>query len=200
MLKRFFDFFISFFILIVFFPFGIIISLLILIESKGGVFYFQKRVGKNQIEFILWKFRTMKTNADKEGQLTIGMRDKRITRIGYFLRKYKIDEFPQFINVLKGDMSIVGPRPEVKEYVDLYSNDQKKILHVKPGITDYASLHYFDENKILGESEIPKKTYIYEIMPKKIELNIKYIHEISVLTDLKIIYLTAKKILYRNKS
>ena len=142
-MKRLFDIFVSLIILSVFLPFGILISLAIILESKGGAFYRQKRVGKNGISFRLWKFRTMRVDADKLGKLTVGMRDPRITRVGYFIRKSKLDEFPQFLNVLTGEMSIVGPRPEVQEYVDLYTSDQRKVLTVKPGITDYASLEYF---------------------------------------------------------
>lgn len=136
----------------------------------------------------------MRANADKEGKLTVGMRDSRITRIGYFIRKYKLDEFPQFINVIKGEMSVVGPRPEVREYVDLYSTEQQKILSVKPGITDYASLAYFDENELLAKSDNPTKTYIKEIMPAKLELNKRYIENPTIGADLKIIWLTVKKI------
>ena len=136
----------------------------------------------------------MRTNADKEGKLTVGMRDSRITRIGYFIRKYKLDEFPQFINVIKGEMSVVGPRPEVREYVDLYSTEQQKILSVKPGITDYASLAYFEENELLAKSDNPTETYIKEIMPSKLELNKRYIENPTIGADLKIIWLTIKKI------
>ena len=136
----------------------------------------------------------MRTNADKEGKLTVGMRDSRITRIGYFIRKYKLDEFPQFINVIKGEMSVVGPRPEVREYVDLYSTEQQKILSVKPGITDYASLAYFEENELLAKSDNPTETYIKEIMPAKLELNKRYIENPTIGADLKIIWLTIKKI------
>lgn len=136
----------------------------------------------------------MKPNSDQFGQLTVGMKDPRITSIGYFLRKTKLDEFPQFINVLAGQMSVVGPRPEVQEYVDYYSPEQRKILNIKPGITDYASLEYFDENRLLGESSNPKETYIKEIMPHKLELNQKYLQNPSLKHDLKIIFLTAKKI------
>lgn len=194
MIKRLFDILFSLVVLIIFLPFGVVISLLILSTSRGGVFYRQVRVGKDGILFKLFKFRTMRTNADKTGKLTIGMKDPRITSIGYFLRKYKIDEFPQFINVLLGDMSVVGPRPEVKEYTDLYTDTQRKVLVVKPGITDYASLEYFDENRLLGESENPKKTYIEEIMPAKLELNQKYISKPTIMHDLKIIWLTFKKV------
>lgn len=136
----------------------------------------------------------MRINADKSGKLTVGMRDNRITAIGYFIRKYKLDEFPQFINVLKGEMSIVGPRPEVPEYVALYNSSQIEILKVKPGITDYASLEYFTENELLAKSDNPEKTYIEEIMPAKIKLNEKYLANPVLSADLKIIWLTFKKI------
>jgi lipopolysaccharide/colanic/teichoic acid biosynthesis glycosyltransferase len=194
-MKRLFDILFSLFILLFFLPFGIVLSVLIILESKGGVFYKQERIGKNGIPFYLLKFRSMRTDADKLGKLTVGMRDPRITRIGYFIRKFKLDEFPQFINVLKGEMSIVGPRPDVKEYVDLYSSEERKVLEVKPGITDYASLEYFEESDLLAKSSHPEKTYIEEIMPAKLKLNQKYIANPTLLVDLKIIFLTAKRIL-----
>lgn len=137
----------------------------------------------------------MRLNADKLGKLTVGMRDPRITKIGYFIRKYKLDEFPQFINVLKGDMSIIGPRPEVKEYVDLYTVEQREILNVKPGITDYASIEYFDESRLLGESENPRETYIQEIMPAKLELNKKYLENPTFTHDLRLMWRTFKKMI-----
>ena len=196
-MKRLFDILFSLFILLFFLPFGIVLSVLIILESKGGVFYKQERIGKNGNPFYLLKFRSMRTNADKLGKLTVGMRDPRITRIGYFIRKFKLDEFPQFINVLKGEMSIVGPRPDVKEYVDLYTDEQRTILLVKPGITDYASLEYFEESDLLAKSSNPEKTYIEEIMPAKIKLNQKYIANPTLLVDLKIIFLTAKRILVK---
>lgn len=164
-------------------------------DSKGGVFYKQIRVGKEKKDFKLLKFRTMKPASDTKGLLTVGNRDNRITKIGYYLRKYKIDEFPQLINVLVGEMSLVGPRPEVRKYTNLYTQSQQKVLSVKPGITDYASIKYIDENRLLGESKNPEKTYIEEIMPKKLELNLKYIDEISIKTDLKIIFKTIGKII-----
>jgi len=194
-LKRIFDIVVSLIILILFFPIGIIISLWILLESKGGVFYKQERIGKDGVPFKMFKFRSMRKDADKAGNLTVGMRDPRITRSGYFIRKYKLDEFPQFINVLKGDMSIVGPRPEVREYTDLYTDEQRKILSVKPGITDYASLEYFKENELLGQSADPHRTYIEEIMPAKIELNMKYIKDPGIVRDLKIMWKTFLKII-----
>lgn len=197
MLKRLFDIAVSFFILLVFLPFGLIIALLILFSGRGGVFYRQERIGQYGKAFFLLKFRTMRPDADKSGKLTVGMRDSRVTGVGYFLRKYKLDEFPQFINVLRGEMSIVGPRPEVREYVELYTEEQKKILQVRPGITDYASLEYFDENRLLGESENPKETYIREIMPHKLKLNRKYLANPGLGHDLKIMFKTALKIFTR---
>ncbi len=196
MVKRIFDITLSLILLSMFFPFGLLISVWILIESSGGVFYKQARIGQKGIPFKMFKFRSMRQNSDKLGQLTVGMRDPRITRSGYFIRKYKLDEFPQFINVLKGDMSIVGPRPEVQEFVDLYTIEQRKILNVKPGITDYASLEYFKENELLGLSDDPRKTYIEEIMPAKIELNMKYIQHPGLLNDIKIMWRTFLKIVH----
>ncbi len=193
-MKRIFDVFISVTVLIFFFPFGIILSLLISLSSKGGVFYLQRRIGKNKKPFFLIKFRSMRLDSDKKGKLTIGMKDNRITKIGLFIRKFKLDEFPQFINVIKGDMSIVGPRPEVAEYVKLYTKEQQRIFKVKPGITDYASLEYFKENEILANSKNPEKTYTEEIMPKKIALNYKYLDNPTLLNDLKIILKTFVKI------
>lgn len=194
-MKRLFDILVSLLILSVFLPFGIIIAFWILLDSKGGVFFIQQRIGKNGEPFGLYKFRTMRPDSEKQGTLTVGMRDPRITWIGVKLRAVKLDEFPQFINVLKGDMSIVGPRPEVKEFVDLYSPEQRKILMVKPGITDYASLEYFKENELLAASDNPRQTYIDEIMPAKIELNKKYLAEVSVVTDIKIMWATFKKMI-----
>lgn len=137
----------------------------------------------------------MRSNADKSGLLTVGGRDSRITKVGYYIRKYKVDELPQLINVLLGDMSLVGPRPEVRKYVDLYTADQLNVLNAKPGITDYASIEYSNENEILGKAADPEKVYIEEIMPAKLKLNLKYIEEQGILTDLKIIFRTVFKIL-----
>ena len=194
-MKRIFDIVVSSLILLVFLPFGLVISVIIALTSRGGVFYVQERVGKDKKPFGLFKFRTMAKDADKSGKLTVGMRDSRITSIGYFLRKYKLDEFPQFINVLNGTMSVVGPRPEVQEYVDLYSDSQLEVLKVKPGITDLASLEYFNENDLLGKASDPQKTYIEEVMPAKLELNKKYIANPSIGNDIKIMWRTFKKII-----
>ncbi len=138
----------------------------------------------------------MRTDADKKGLLiTVGGRDSRITRMGYFIRKYKVDELPQLLNVFFGDMSLVGPRPEVRRYVDMYNAEQKKVLSVKPGITDYASIEYSNENELLGKAADPEKVYIEEIMPAKLNLNLRYINEQGIVTDLKIIFNTIKKII-----
>lgn len=194
MVKRIFDIFFSLIGIIFLLPVFIFISTIILCTSKGGIFYFQNRVGKDNVDFKLYKFRTMFVDADKKGLLTVGGRDPRITPIGYYLRKYKLDELPQLFNVLFGSMSLVGPRPEVRKYVDLYNEEQKKVLSVKPGITDYASLEYFSENELLGKSSNPEQTYIQEVMPAKLELNKKYIKEAGVATDIKIIFRTLRKI------
>jgi lipopolysaccharide/colanic/teichoic acid biosynthesis glycosyltransferase len=193
-MKRTADICISLLILVLFLPFGLLLMLLISLESTGGVFYLQERVGRNGQLFKLIKFRSMRPNADKGSQITIGNRDPRITRTGYFIRRFKLDEFPQFINVIKGEMSIVGPRPEVPYYVNLYNEDQKKVLACKPGITDYASLAYFHENEILANAADPQKAYIEEVMPAKIALNQRYLSDPSLFKDFKIIWLTALKI------
>ena len=194
MLKRIFDITLSLFGLIILLPFMLIIAILIKIDSKGSVFFKQIRVTKNGKEFKIFKYRTMRVGSDKYSQITVG-KDGRITKIGSFLRKYKLDEIPQLINVLVGDMSLVGPRPEVPKYVNLYTEEQKEILKVRAGITDYASIEFSNENDLLASEENPEKAYIEKVMPKKIELNKKYLSEISVLTDIKIILLTIKKIL-----
>ena len=194
MLKRIFDTILSLFGLVILLPFMLIIAIFIKLDSKGPVFFKQVRVTKNGREFKIFKYRTMRVGSDKYSQITVG-KDKRITEIGSFLRKYKLDEIPQLINVLVGDMSLVGPRPEVPKYVNLYTEEQKEILKVRAGITDYASIEFSNENDLLASEENPEKAYIEKVMPKKIELNKKYLSEISVLTDIKIILLTIKKIL-----
>ena len=187
--KRIFDIFASLIVIILLLWLFIIISIWILLDSRGGIFYKQIRVGKDGKEFYLLKFRSMQTNADKSGQLTIG-NDARVTTVGRFIRKTKIDEFPQLINILKGEMSIVGPRPEVPKYVALYNNEQRKVLQVLPGLTDYASVEYINEQKVLGEASDPEKKYVEEVMPKKLNLNLKYIEERSFGLDLKLIFKT----------
>lgn len=194
-MKRLFDIFCSFFGLLILSPFLLCIAVSILLESKGGIFYRQERIGKDAHPFRLYKFRSMRPDSDKHGLLTVGSRDSRITKTGYFIRKYKVDELPQLINVLIGDMSLVGPRPEVKKYTDLYSEEQRKVLSVQPGITDWASLEYFQESDLLSQSSDPEKTYIEEIMPAKLRINRKYISNHSLPEDIRIILLTAKRII-----
>lgn len=196
-MKRLFDILLSLLVLTVGLPFGLLVALLIVVDSRGHVFYRQSRVGRNNVDFLLYKFRTMCVEADKGSQITIGEDDVRITRAGAFLRKFKIDEFPQFLNILKGEMSIVGPRPEVRKYVDLYTPEQMRVLSVRPGLTDYASIRYVNENAILAASSDPEKTYIEEIMPDKLNLNLKYIDEQSLCTDCKIIAKTLVAIFKR---
>ena len=195
MLKRFFDITSSLIVLTIGLPFFIIISLLIALDSKGGVFFIQQRVGKHNKDFGLFKFRTMRRGSEKAGQITVGGKDPRITKTGYLLRKFKLDEFPQLLNVILGDMSIIGPRPEVRRYVDIYSKEQLEVLAVRPGLSDFASIEYMNENELLGKSENPEKTYIEEIMPAKLKLNLKYIQQKSFSTDIKLIFKTIGKIL-----
>ena len=194
MLKRLFDITFSFLLIILLVPLFLIIAVLVKLDSRGPVFFLQTRVGKNNRDFKLFKFRTMYVDADKKGLLTVGHRDSRITRVGYNLRKYKLDELPQLFNVLIGDMSVVGPRPEVRKYVDMYDERQQKVVSVRPGITDFASIRYVNENELLKNTENPEKLYIDEIMPAKLELNLKYIENRHFFKDLKIILLTVKAI------
>ncbi len=194
-MTRLFDILFSFAGLVVLSPILLVVYILIRTESPGGGFYRQQRVGKDGKMFGLLKFRSMRTGSDKQGLITVGGHDSRITRIGYFIRRYKIDELPQLLNVLKGDMSLVGPRPEVKKYVDMYTAEQRRVLSVKPGITDYASIEYADENEILGRADDPDKAYVEQIMPDKIRLNMRYIENHNSREYFKIIFLTIKKII-----
>lgn len=194
MIKRLFDITSSLIALVLLLPLIVVVSILIMTDSKGGAFFHQIRVGKNGREFKLHKFRTMRPAAETGGQLTVGMRDSRITKIGYSLRRYKLDELPQLWNILVGEMSVVGPRPEVPKYVAMYTAEQRKVLNVRPGLTDYASIKYVNENEVLEKSSNPEKTYIEEIMPEKLQLNLKYIEEQSLSTDLKILTDTIKAI------
>lgn len=187
---RFFDFFFSLLGIIVLFPVFLFIYVAICLESKGGGFYRQLRVGRYGKDFYVYKFRSMRVGADKKGSITVGGRDPRITRMGYFIRKYKLDELPQLLNVLKGDMSLVGPRPEVRKYVNVYTEEQRKVLSVRPGITDYASIEYMDENIILGQADNPDKAYVELIIPDKIRYNMKYINNQGISEYFKIIFLT----------
>lgn len=189
-LIRFFDFLFSLVGIIILSPLFVLVSILIKLDSKGAVLYKQTRVGKGNIDFKLYKFRTMKTNSDKKGLLTVGGKDARVTRIGFLLRKFKMDELPQLFNVLFGNMSLVGPRPEVRKYVNLYSPNEMIILNVLPGITDLASITYRNENDLLAAAENPEKFYIDEVMPHKLNLNLEYIENRSIQQYFRIILKT----------
>jgi len=196
-MTRFFDILFSLVGLVILFPLLIVIYLMVVLESRGGGFYVQKRVGRNGKDFKLYKFRSMHIGADKKGMITVGETDPRMTNVGVFIRHFKLDELPQLLNVLRGDMSLVGPRPELKFYVDIYTSEQRKVLTVRPGITDYASIEYLDENRILGSSVDPQRAYIEEIMPHKIRLNMKYIERQSLKEYFKVIFLTFSQIVKR---
>jgi lipopolysaccharide/colanic/teichoic acid biosynthesis glycosyltransferase len=199
-MKRVFDVIISTLAIVALIPFLVIIGVLIKFDDKGHIFYLQERIGINQTPFKLIKFRTMQLNSDRKGYLTVGMRDSRITKIGYYLRKYKLDELPQLFNVLIGDMSLVGPRPEVQKYVNYYSKQDLTVLSVRPGITDYASLKFIKENELLLLSSNPEETYIKEILPQKLILNRQYIMNHSLWIDVKIICKTIAKIILLNRN
>jgi lipopolysaccharide/colanic/teichoic acid biosynthesis glycosyltransferase len=194
MLKRCVDLLFSAIGLILLLPLLLILALWVRFDSPGPAFYGQIRVGQGGRDFRLWKFRSMRIGSDAKGLLTVGGRDPRITRSGYYLRKYKLDELPQLWNVFMGEMSLVGPRPEVRKYVELYNPDQQSVLNVKPGITDLASLEYFKESELLAQSPNPEKTYVEEVMPKKLKLNQRYIETQSLATDFRIIFRTIKRI------
>lgn len=187
---RILDIILSFLGLILLAPLLLLIALLIKITSKGPAIFRQQRVGQNGKEFTIFKFRTMKVRQENGDMLTIGDKDKRVTVVGYWLRRFKLDELPQLFNVLIGDMSIVGPRPELKKYVELYSLEQKKILTVKPGITDVASVEYRNESELLATAANPEEYYIKEIMPHKIELNMEYINNRTIKSYFSIIIYT----------
>ncbi len=197
---RFLDIFLSLFGLILLFPLFLLVIILIKISSRGNVIYKQIRVGLGGSDFHIYKFRTMYVDADKAGLLTVGGRDPRVTTVGYYLRKYKIDELPQLFNVLRGNMSLVGPRPEVRKYVEKYSSDQRRVLSVKPGITDWASILYRDENSILESSKNPEQDYLHVILPDKIRYNFIYINKLSVFEYLKILLYTVYSIFFPVKN
>jgi lipopolysaccharide/colanic/teichoic acid biosynthesis glycosyltransferase len=194
LIKRFFDIVISAFGIAVLSPVFIILFVAVKLSSKGPAIYVQKRVGLHGKDFNLYKFRSMYVDSDKKGLLTVGGKDSRITKAGYFLRKYKLDELPQLLNVFKGDMSFVGPRPEVKKYVALYTEEQKRVLDVRPGITDMASIKYKNENEILQGKEDAEKYYVESIMPDKLRINLEYIRDRSLMKDLKVIFMTLTEI------
>lgn len=189
-MKRIFDILASGLGLIVLSPLFLFVGVWIKIDSKGPVFYRQTRVGKGNKDFRLFKFRSMRPGSDKGRLITVGGRDPRVTRSGYYIRKYKLDEFPQLINVFIGDMSLVGPRPEVRRYVNLYTPEQMKVLNVRPGITSLASIRYRNENEILAEADDPDKTYIEKVMPEKLAIDLEYVSKANLLTDISLIFRT----------
>ena len=194
MAKRLFDIVSSGIGLLCLAPIFVVMAIWIKLDSRGPVFYRQTRVGRYGRDFRIFKFRSMRVGSDKGRQITVGERDPRITRSGYFIRRYKIDELPQLINVFLGDMSIVGPRPEVRKYVDLYSEEQRKVFQVRPGITDLASIKYRNENELLSQVDDPDTYYIDVIMPDKLAINLEYIRHQSFMGDIKIIFNTLFKI------
>ena len=194
MAKRLFDIISSGIGLLCLAPVFVVMAIWIKLDSRGPVFYRQTRVGRYGRDFRIFKFRSMRVGSDKGRQITVGERDPRITRSGYFIRRYKIDELPQLINVFLGDMSVVGPRPEVRKYVDLYSEEQRKVFQVRPGITDLASIKYRNENELLSQVDDPDTYYIDVIMPDKLTINLEYIRHQSFMGDIKIIFNTLFKI------
>lgn len=187
---RCFDVLFAFLGIVILLPFFIVIALLIKITSAGSILFKQNRVGKNNVDFKLFKFRTMQINAESKGQLTVGGRDSRITNVGYFLRKFKLDELPQLFNVLNGTMSLVGPRPEVRKFVNFYTVEQQKVLLVLPGITDFASIEFRNENELLANATNPEQYYIEVIMPKKIDLNKQFIENRTLKNYFSILFTT----------
>ena len=194
-MKRLFDMIASAVGLVCLSPVFLVLIIWIKCDSRGPVFYKQLRVGRNGKDFYLYKFRSMHLDADKQGLITVGGRDPRVTSSGYYIRKYKLDELPQLINVLKGDMSLVGPRPEVRKYVDMYTPEQLHVLDVRPGITDMASIHYCNENELLEAVDNPEEYYIHVIMPDKLRMNLDYVHNHNLFYDFRLIFKTISKIL-----
>ncbi len=194
-MKRLFDIVASGLGILILSPLLFFVAIWIKLDSKGPVFYRQIRVGKNNKDFKIYKFRSMKVDSDKKGYITVGGKDPRITRSGYYIRKFKLDEFPQLINVFVGDMSLVGPRPEVRKYVNMYTPEQMHVLDVRPGITDIASIKYRNENELLEGVDSPEKYYIEVIMPDKLKLNLEYVANQSFINDIKLIFATFKEII-----
>ena len=194
-MKRFFDIIASGCGLLVLSPIFLIMAIWIKWDSKGPVFYRQVRVGRHNKDFRILKFRSMRVGADKGSLVTIGGRDPRITRSGYFIRKYKVDEFPQLINVFKGEMSLVGPRPEVRHYVDYWTAEQMHVLDVRPGITDPASIKFRNENELMEKAENPEDYYINVIMQEKIRLYLEYVENASFWYDIRLVFQTIKVII-----
>lgn len=183
--------------LIVLSPLFLILAIWIKVDSRGPVFYRQIRVGRGNKDFRLFKFRSMRPDSDKLGLITVGGHDPRVTRSGYYIRKYKLDEFPQLINVFIGDMSLVGPRPEVRKYVDMYTPEQTRVLSVRPGITSLASIRYRNENDILAGTEDPDRAYIEQVMPDKLAIDLEYVNRATLWNDIKLIFSTFKEIIVK---
>lgn len=194
-MKRTFDIVMSGLGLICLSPLFLVLAVWIKCDSAGPVFYRQVRVGRYNKDFRLFKFRSMRPGSDRKGLITVGGRDPRVTRSGYYIRKYKLDELPQLINVFIGDMSLVGPRPEVRKYVDMYNAEQMHVLDVRPGITSLASIRYRDENDILAAAEDPDRAYVEQVMPDKIAIDLEYVSKASLATDIVLIFRTFKAIL-----
>ena len=193
-MKRLFDITASGLGLLVLSPLFLILAVWIKLDSPGPVFYRQVRVGRGNKDFRLFKFRSMRVGSDKKGLITVGGHDPRVTRSGYYIRKYKLDELPQLINVFIGDMSLVGPRPEVRKYVDLYTPEQLRVLDVRPGITDMASIRYRNENELLEQAADPEQYYRDVVMQDKLRINLEYVADHSFIKDLKIIFMTFKAV------
>lgn len=189
-MKRLFDIFASGLGLLFLSPLFLVLAIWIKLDSKGPVFYRQVRVGRGNKDFRIFKFRSMRVGADKQGLITVGGHDPRITRSGYFIRKYKLDEFPQLINVFIGDMSLVGPRPEVRKYVDMYTPEQMHVLDVRPGVTSLASIRYRNENELLDKAENPDQFYIDVVMQDKLAIDLEYVKNASFWYDIKLIFQT----------
>ncbi len=194
-MKRLFDIVASGLALLVLLPLMVVLALAVALGSPGGAFFRQTRVGRNGEPFQLLKFRSMRPGSEAKGQITVGERDPRITGVGHFLRRTKLDELPQLLNILKGDMSVVGPRPEVPRYVALYTAEQREVLRVRPGLTSLASIAYINENEVLGRSADPERTYVEEVMPAKLALDLRYVREQNLAMDLRIIAGTLKRMI-----
>lgn len=194
-MKRLFDILASGFGLICLSPLFAVLAVWIKCDSPGPVFYRQVRVGRGNKDFRIFKFRSMRVGSDKKGLITVGGHDPRVTRSGYYIRKYKLDEFPQLINVFIGDMSLVGPRPEVRKYVDIYTPEQLRVLDVRPGITSLASLRYRNENELLAQAEDPDRCYVEKVMPDKLAIDLEYVPKANLLTDIKLIFATIASII-----
>lgn len=196
-MKRTFDIVASGLGLIILSPVFIILAVWIKADSRGPVFYRQVRVGRKNRDFRLFKFRSMRPDSDKLGLITVGGHDPRVTRSGYYIRKYKLDELPQLINVFIGDMSLVGPRPEVRKYVDMYTPEQMRVLSVRPGITSLASIRYRNENDILADDDDPDRAYIERVMPDKIAIDLEYVDRATLWNDIKLIFSTFREIIVK---